>query len=557
MSHKRARGPAILRAAARGRRVRVGACRTRHPPPTRFPAAAARRPAAPRPERGGDAGAPPLLCVPQPSPPSPAQRGGGSATAVPVARGPRPKPGTIGGGAQSPPCPPPSPPRSPPRRNMAARPPLPPSRAGLPRRVPRPAGDRRGFHAATKAGPGLLRRPRPGKLRAPPGGCPRGLTKPTRSGGGVQAAPPRAPAPSAHPRAHKVWGPAGSGPGHAARRLAGTSWARPLPVRGLPHVPLPPPLCSGGALTLAPERNFPCPGTPRPACARSLGGGGAQASRVPCPRGHCVRRAPARLPRRPAQAGSARVPGAAAARTPPPPALPSAARPCPSASPRASEAAASGRCHTPGRPTARDPPRSPATPRPPRCPRAIPPHPPAALRTRAAHNRFHSLGGGAGRLTRRSSRHHLRLARRGLSLPPPHPPPLYYDRRPQAGGAANRPARPAEGASRGGASRGGTAGVVPTPSASPEGAKWREGAGRAAAAAPRRTMWVNEGRRLPPQRPAHGGSGSAAGKAGAGSRSRRRAAFPRPRSPAARPLPPASPSASPGHLAPRLRHALR
>ena len=116
--------------------------------------------------------------------------------------------------------------------------------------------------------------------------------------------------------------------------------------------------------------------------------------------------------------------------------------------------------------------------------------PPAALRTRAAHNRFHSLGGGAGRLTRRSSRHHLRLARRGLSLPPPHPPPLYYDRRPQAGGAASRPARPAEGASRGGASRGGAAGVVPTPSASPEGAKWREGAGRAAAAAPRRTMII-------------------------------------------------------------------
>ena len=168
---------------------------------------------------------------------------------------------------------------------MAARPPLPPSRAGLPRRVTPPAGGRRGFHAATKAGPGLLRWPRPGKLRAPPGGCPRGLTKPTRSGGGVQAAPPRAPAPSAHPRAHKVWGPAGSGPGHAARRRAGTSWARPLPVRGLPHVPLPPPLCSGGALTLAPERNFPCPGTPRPACARSPGSGGGAGLARPFPEG--------------------------------------------------------------------------------------------------------------------------------------------------------------------------------------------------------------------------------------------------------------------------------
>lgn len=357
----------------RGRQGAAGQSRglpdTATPPPV-----SRRQPRGDRRRRGPSAaGTRALLCVPQPSPPSPAQRGGGSATAVPVARGPRPKPGTIGGGAQSPPCPPPSPPRSPPRRNMAARPPLPPSRAGLPRRVPPPAGDRRGFHAATKAGPGLLRRPRPGKLRAPPGGCPRGLTKPTRSGGGVQAAPPRAPAPSAHPRAHKVWGPAGSRPGHAARRRAGTSWARPLPVRGLPHVPLPPPLCSGGALTLAPERNFPCPGTPRPACARSPGSEGVQASRVPSPRGHCVRRAPVRLPRRPAQAGSARVPGAAAARTPPPPALPSAALPCPSASPRASEAAASGCCHTPGRPTARDPPRSPATPRPPRCPGARPP----------------------------------------------------------------------------------------------------------------------------------------------------------------------------------------
>lgn len=35
-------------------------------PPPRFPAAAARRPASPRPKRGGDAGAPPLLCVPRP-----------------------------------------------------------------------------------------------------------------------------------------------------------------------------------------------------------------------------------------------------------------------------------------------------------------------------------------------------------------------------------------------------------------------------------------------------------------------------------------------------------
>lgn len=63
---------------------------------------------------------------------------------------------------------------------------------------------------------------------------------------------------------------------------------------------------------------------------------------------------------------------------------------------------------------------------------------------------------------------------------------------------ASRPA-PRRSLARG-ASGGGAAGVAPTPSASPEGAKWREGVGPAAAAAPRRTMWVNEGRRLPPQR---------------------------------------------------------
>nr|XP_025730284.1 uncharacterized protein LOC112826322 [Callorhinus ursinus] len=441
MSHKGVRGPAVPRAAARGRWVRVGPCRTRQPPPLRFPAAAARRPAAPRPEHGGDAGAPPLLCVPPAPPPNPAQRGGGSATAVPVARGPRPKPGTIGGGAQSPPCPPPSPPRSPPRRNMAAQPPLPPSRAGPPAPRSLPAGGRKRLHAATEASPGLLRGPRPGKLRAPPGDCPRGLTKPTRSGGGAQAAPRRAPAPSAHPHAHKVWGPASSRPRHAARQRAGTSWARPLPARGLPHVPLPPPLCSGGALTLAPGRNFPFPGTPRPACTPRPGGGAGLARPLPegplcAPRAHPPARAgPGRV-----RAGPGRGRRAHAAPSHPPfpgPALP-LRQP-------ASEGAASRGCHTPGRPTARDPPRPPATPPPPRCPGPFRPTRPPSLRTGAAHNRFHSLGGGAGRLTRRSSRHHLRLARRGLSLPPPHPPPLYYDRRPQAGGAAGRPARPAKG----------------------------------------------------------------------------------------------------------------
>lgn len=100
-------------------------------------------------------------------PPSPAQRGGGSATAVPVARGSRPKPGTIGGGAQSPPCPPPSPPRSPPHRNMAARTPLPPSRPAPPAPRSRGHGERGRLHAAGDAG-----------SRLPPAGCSRGSWEP-------------------------------------------------------------------------------------------------------------------------------------------------------------------------------------------------------------------------------------------------------------------------------------------------------------------------------------------------------------------------------------------
>ncbi|XP_027961904.1 basic proline-rich protein-like [Eumetopias jubatus] len=487
MSHKGVRGPAVPRAAARGRWVRVGPCRTRQPPPF----VSRRQPRGDRRRRGpstaGTRARRPSFVSPRPPPPNPAQRGGGSATAVPVARGPRPKPGTIGGGAQSPPCPPPSPPRSPPRRNMAAQPPLPPSRAGPPAPRSLPAGGRKRLHAATEASPGLLRGPRPGKLRAPPGDCPRGLTKPTRSGGGVQAAPRRAPAPSAHPHAHKVWGPAGSRPRHAARQRAGTSWARPLPARGLPHVPLPPPLCSGGALTLAPGRNFPFPRTPRPACTPRPGGGAGLAR--PLPEGPlCAPRA--HRPPGPAQAGSARVPGAAAARTPPPPTLPSPALPCPSASPRARGQRVAAATRRGGqRPETRP------GPRPRRRRHAAPGHsapparPPSGLGphttgfTHSAEGRADSPGGvaatifaspAAGSRSRLPTR--LRFTTTGGPRPGVRP--------------AGRPA-PRRGFARS-ASRGYAAGVVPTPSASPEGAKWREGAGRAATAAPRRAIIKNK-----------------------------------------------------------------
>lgn len=75
MSHKGARG----RGSPRGRQGAAGQSRVlpdaaTPAPPNRFPAAAARRPAAPRPERGEDAGAPPLLCVPPATPRSPPPR---------------------------------------------------------------------------------------------------------------------------------------------------------------------------------------------------------------------------------------------------------------------------------------------------------------------------------------------------------------------------------------------------------------------------------------------------------------------------------------------------
>lgn len=135
--------------------------------------------------------------------------------------------------------------------------------------------------------------------------------------------PRRAPRPSAHPRAYKVWGTAGSRPRHATRWRAGTSWARPLPARGLPHVPPPPPLCSGGALTLALGRNFPTRGPHAPRAPRAPEK--ARASHVLSPRGHCVRRPPTRLRVGPGRvrAGPGRGRHAHAAPShPPAPALP-------------------------------------------------------------------------------------------------------------------------------------------------------------------------------------------------------------------------------------------
>lgn len=77
MSHKGARGLAIPRAAARGRRVRVGACRTRQPPHP-FPGGsrAATGGAEARAQRGRGRAAPPL-CPPA-LPPRARPRGAGA-----------------------------------------------------------------------------------------------------------------------------------------------------------------------------------------------------------------------------------------------------------------------------------------------------------------------------------------------------------------------------------------------------------------------------------------------------------------------------------------------
>lgn len=216
---------------------------------------------------------------------------------------------------------------------------------------------------------------------------------------------------------------------------------------------------------------------------------------VALPRGAivCAARPP---PAGAAQGGSLRVPGAAAAAAALPPALPGPAVPV--RPPRAARGSGS-RLHTPGKPTARDPPghAAAAAATPPRAPR---PTRPPSLRT-GLHTQQVSL-------TRRTGgRTHREKSPPPSSPRPPWAPAPAFPTRPRfttTGGPrpgvrpAGRPT-PRRGSARG-TRLGRAAEAVPTPPASPEGAKWREGAGRAAAAAPRKTMWVNEGRRLPPQR---------------------------------------------------------
>lgn len=365
-------------------------------------------------------------------------------------------------------------PRSPPRRNMAARPRLPPSRPRPSvRRAPGPAGERRRLQAVSQAGAGLLRGRGQGSCESRPGAAHAGNK--AHAAWGVASRPRRPELPRPLPTlARTKFGgprlPPTSRRPPARRYLVGAPPPGPRPA------PCALPLCSGGALTLAPGRNFPHPGTRRPARPPSPGEGASPA--WPFPEGPlCAPRAP-RPPGRPGE-------GLGGSRARPPRARrhlhpPSPARPCPAARrpPRAARGGGVAAATRRGSPTARDPPghaAAAATP-----PRARRPHPSALPQDPGrTHNRFHSLGGRAGGLTGRSRRHHLRLARRGLWRPPPHPPPLYYDRRPQAGGAAARPAGPPrEGARRG--ARGSAARRRPSPPPRPRprarsGAKARAG----------------------------------------------------------------------------------
>lgn len=295
----RTRGQSALRVPARppgGGRSEPGRAGRGDSPRPFLGGCAASGGAEARAERGsGHAGRP--LC---PARPPARLRGRGGAARGLAARGPRPKPGTIGGGAQSPPCPPPSARAARPagtwrrgRRSCRARPAF-PRRA----RSQRPSG----LRAVPKAGSGVPGRPRAAKSPRPRGELPTRLhTKPTRSAGGAPGpVAPQLLRPGAGSGAHKVWET--PTPAHAAppaRPRAGSSWARPLPARGLPHVPPPPPLCSGGALTLAPGRNFPRTEAARPAWLPPLPGrppASCEASRGPlCAQGR-PRRGPGRRP---------------------------------------------------------------------------------------------------------------------------------------------------------------------------------------------------------------------------------------------------------------------
>lgn len=150
-------------------------------PPARF-WAAARRAAAPRPEQSVAPDTPAVLCVPHAPRPGSGERGGAARGLA--ARGPRPKPGTIGGGAQSPPCPPPSARAARPagtwrrgRRSCRDRP-------ALPRRARSQRPSR--LRAVRKAGSGVPGHPQAAKSPRPRGELPtRPHTKPTRSAGGA------------------------------------------------------------------------------------------------------------------------------------------------------------------------------------------------------------------------------------------------------------------------------------------------------------------------------------------------------------------------------------
>lgn len=340
-----------------------------------------------------------------------------------AARGPRPKPGTIGGGAQSPPCPPPSARAARPagtwrrgRRSCRARPAL-PRRARKPAPVQAPRRHEGGL-GVSRGQPRAAESPRPRGAS-----CPRGRTQSPRGereGGAPGPFAPQLLRPGARSGAHKLSGP--PPPAHAApparRFLVG---AHPPGPRPAPCAAAAAALCSGGALTLAPREKL-CPHggrAPRLAPAAPGTAGGLVRS----------------LPRAIVCAGQA-PPGSG----PPPPRAPSG--------PRARQD---------GRPTP-----APNGPRPTRPVAPAPARPPR--RSAAAPlgaQQVSRAGGGAGALTAAAA-----TIFASLRATPA--------RGPQADGV--RRGRP--GRARGCVEGRGRRGDRPHPSASPQGAKWREGAGR-------------------------------------------------------------------------------
>nr|XP_031321508.1 proline-rich protein 2-like [Camelus dromedarius] len=333
-------------------------------------------------------------------------------------------------------------PAQPARRNMAARPPLPePGRPPAPRYQ---RGGEDGSHAAAEAGPGL-----PAghgrEVASPPGGC---------------------------------HGPAGSGPRRAARPARRYLVGAPPPARGRPKC-----RCRRALFwrrfNSRPGRNFPTRGPGAPRAPRPWRGRRPRAS---LPEGPLCAPAPTHPPA--GQAGSAGVPGGPRRRPPPSrrgPA-PHPPPPLPLASPRASAGDSESPQPHAG---AANGPRPAPVPGHAAAPRYPGPFRPTRLRTgphttgftHSAEGRADSPGGVAATIFASPA------AGSRSRLPTTS---AYYDREPQAGGAAGRPARPPRGFAKG-ASRAARGGGRPHPSASPEGAKWRE-TQVGAAAAPRRTM---------------------------------------------------------------------